>query len=82
MILPSKHLSQDRALLTVGVGILQHLGQPKTVSAVWEELHRRGEEAQHSATPLKFDQFILALDLLFLMGAVQLDEGLLRRKKP
>ena len=32
MILPSKHLSQDRALLTVGAHVLTFLAHPKTVS--------------------------------------------------
>jgi len=82
MILPSKHLSQDRALLTVGARILQRLGQPKTVSAVWEELLCQGEDTRHFATSLGFDQFVLALDLLFLVDAIRLDEGLLRGSRP
>jgi hypothetical protein len=79
MILPSKHLSQDRALLTVGAKILQYLSRPKTVSALWEELsgHPSGRE---NAVPLRYDGFVLALDLLFLMGAIELEEGLLSRK--
>lgn len=40
MILPSKHLQQDRALLTVGGHILTYLVWPKTVSALWEELNK------------------------------------------
>lgn len=35
MILPSKHLPQDRALLTVGAHVLTFLAHPKTVSALW-----------------------------------------------
>jgi hypothetical protein len=80
MILPSKHLSQDRALLTVGARILQSLQQPKTVSALWEELPRKGEPARNATLPLSYDNFVLALDLLFIIGAVELREGLLSRK--
>ena len=47
MILPSKHLSQDRALLTVGARILQKLSQPKTVSALWEELKSKSETTRN-----------------------------------
>ena len=36
MILPSKHLPQDRALLTVGGHVLTFLARPKTVSALWD----------------------------------------------
>ena len=82
MILPSKHLSQDRALLTVGARILQKLSQPKTVSALWEELPRKTEKTRNSALPLSYDGFVLALDLLFLIGTVELQEGLLSRKNP
>ncbi len=81
MILPSKHLSQDRALLTVGAKILQRLSQPKTVSAIWEELSRHNI-GRKNASPLRYDGFVLALDLLFLMGAIELEEGLLSRKSP
>ena len=80
MILPSKHLSQDRALLTVGARILQHLHQPKTVSALWEELPRRDEGESDSTSVLSYDGFVLSLDLLFLIGAIEMEEGLLARK--
>lgn len=80
MILPSKHLSQNRALLTVGARILQHLHQPKTVSALWEELQHGGEEKRYSTPMLVYDEFVLALDLLFLIGAIEMEEGLLAPK--
>lgn len=80
MILPSKHLSQDRALLSVGAHILQNLGQPKTVSALWEELPRQPKESKHETVLLSYDTFVLALDLLFIMGTIELAEGLLRRR--
>jgi hypothetical protein len=81
MILPSKHLSQDRALLTIGARVLQHLTKPKTVSALWEELPRNGA-GRKDPSPLRYDGFVLALDLLFLMGVIELEEGLLFRKLP
>lgn len=80
MILPSKHLSQDRALLTVGARILQKLSQPKTVSALWEELPRKSETTRNVAVHLDYDGFVLALDLLFLIDTVEFQEGLLSRK--
>jgi hypothetical protein len=82
MILPSKHLSQDRALLTVGARILQHLSQPKTVSALWEELPRQNATGRDTAPPLRYDGFVLTLDLLFLIEAVELQDGLLTRRMP
>jgi hypothetical protein len=78
MILPSKHLSQDRALLTVGAVILQHLSHPVTVSALWEQMPRTVVD-QKAPQPLRYDGFVLALDLLFLIAAIELREGLLVR---
>jgi hypothetical protein len=82
MILPSKHLSQDRALLTVGARILQCLYQPKTISALWEEVPRQDGKARKGTLALRYDGFVLALDLLFMIGAIELHEGLLSRKAP
>jgi hypothetical protein len=82
MILPSKHLDQDRALLTVGAQILSRLKQPETVSALWEQVSREAAVPASNPKSLRFDAFVLALDLLFLMGAIQLDKGLIRRATP
>jgi hypothetical protein len=79
MILPSKHLSQNRALLTVGAVILRHVSDPVTVSALWEQVSRSSSD-QPAPSSLRYDAFILALDLLFLMGAIELREGLLVRR--
>ncbi|WP_350616269.1 ABC-three component system middle component 6 [Pseudomonas sp. HY7a-MNA-CIBAN-0227] len=80
MILPSKHLSQERALLTVGAHVLTYLARPKTVSALWEELNRHNESL--TATPprrITYDWFLLALDLLYSLGTIELDSGLVAR---
>jgi hypothetical protein len=82
MILPSKHLSQERALLSVGAKVLECLAKPRTVSAVWVELTRKNEMSNGPTTPFGFDGYVLALDLLFLLGAIELQDGLLTRKQP
>lgn len=38
MILPTKHISQDEALIGVGATLLGHLSTPVTVSGLWERL--------------------------------------------
>lgn len=81
MILPTKHLAQDRALLTIGARILPSLENPITVSALWDQLSGDLKSA-NSRNSLRYDTFVLALDLLFLMGTIQLSEGLLIRNKP
>lgn len=81
MILPSKHLSQDRALLTVGARVLTFLGRPKTVSALWEELNRH-DPSLTAAMPrqITYDWFLLSLDLLYVLGTIELESGLVARR--
>lgn len=81
MILPSKHLSQDRALLTVGAMILRLLTRPMTVSALWEEMSRPAG-GQKDPPPLRYKGFVLTLDMLSLMGAIELRDGVLHRRAP
>lgn len=76
MILPSKHILPDRALLSIGADILTWAKTPRTVSNLWDELRKeRGEGTLR--TPVSYDWFILALDLLFLLGAIEYKRGLI-----
>ncbi|EYF04274.1 ABC-three component system middle component 6 [Chondromyces apiculatus] len=77
MILPSKHLREDRALLTIGAEHLQLLSEPKTVSRLWSDMKRRRE----AAGPLSYDWFILGLDLLFAMGLVAFERGRVQKTR-
>ncbi len=78
MILPSKHLSQDKALLTIGAKVLHRLDRPKTVSSVWEEV--RGGGAKNRLPSLSYDWFVLSISLLYSLGAIELQGGVLKRK--
>ena len=81
MILPSKHLPQDRALLTVGGHILTFLMRPKTVSALWHELNKQaGGLGATLPRRVTYDWFLLALDLLYTLGAIELENGLVTRR--
>ncbi len=77
MILPTKHIPEDRSLLGVGGTILALLAEREaTVSSLWEGV----QEARPDTGRVSFDWFILSLDLLFAMGSVRLDRGVLKRK--
>lgn len=78
MILPTKHLSQDKALLTLGADILDRLETPQTVSALWDGL-RLGRKDRESASRISYNWFILSLVLLYTMGAVEFHRGTIRR---
>jgi len=81
MILPSKHLSHDRALLTVGGHLLGFLTYPRTISALWEELNRQVESLDVSLRHrITYDWFILALDLLYALKAIDFENGLVARR--
>jgi hypothetical protein len=69
MILPGKHIRQDRALIAVGGDILSVLDGPMTVSAVWKKV-QVVRATREDASPLSFDWFILALTLLYAISAV------------
>ncbi len=82
MILPTKGISPDRALLSVGGEVLDLLPEPTTVSRLWHDLMQRRTQRDQQA-PVTYDWFVLALDFLFAIGAIELDERtLIRRAEP
>lgn len=81
MILPTKHIRAERALLTVGADILTCLKRPMTVSRVWDEIRKQSDEAVNVA-PISYGWFILALDLLFITKAISFENGVLRKGAP
>jgi ABC-three component (ABC-3C) system Middle Component 6 len=78
MILPTKRLGVERAMLTVGAEILGLLTEPKAVSRLWDELGRVMSERSSTRT-VNYDWFVLTLDLLYLLGALEMDHGRIRR---
>jgi len=82
VILPTIHIRPERALLTVGADILACLNdKPMTVSKVWDQVRQERSELADVA-PINYDCFVLALDLLFMLKAVTLENGLLRKASP
>jgi hypothetical protein len=78
MILPTKGLAVDRALLSVGAEMLRRLDRPKTVSRLWEQMRHRQSSLLEA---ISYDWFLLALDLLYSLGAVDFEDGRLRRAR-
>ena len=76
MILPTKGLAVDRALLSIGADLLRRLDRPKTVSRLCEQV-RQPQSSLLEA--ISYDWFLLAVDLLYLWGAVDFEDGRLRR---
>jgi len=76
MILPTKHVRPDRALLGVGAEVLTILVRPMTMSMLWDKIRSRRSVGEPNAV-LDYRWFVLALDLLYIIGAVELDAGLI-----
>ncbi len=76
MILPTKGVEPRKALLSVGAVVLRHLDEPKTVSRLWNDV-RSGTDNPPGFT---FDWFVLALDLLFAMRAIDQSGGQIGRQ--
>jgi hypothetical protein len=75
LILPTKHIPTDQSLLGVGAALLPLLDSPQTVTALWER-------ARTDPRVITFERFVLALDLLYAIGCVNMVDGLLRRTSP
>lgn len=78
MILPTKHIRPDRALLGVGADILAGLAKPTTVSGLWDRMRRR-RTASNAYAVLDYRWFVLALDLLYMIGAIEFERGVIRK---
>lgn len=72
MILPTKHIPQHEALIGVGATVLTRLNRPMTASALWDSLRSEPNIGT-------FERFVLATNLLFLLGAVEIRDGLIVR---
>jgi len=65
MIMPSKYLREDEALIGVSAALLSLVEKAGNLSALWES-------AKKIDAIGNFERFILALDLLYLLGLVEL----------
>jgi hypothetical protein len=72
MILPGKHIKQDRALIAIGGDILAVLDRGMSVSEIWRGVQNL-RESRERHSPLSFDWFVLALTFLFAVSAVVQD---------
>jgi len=79
VILPTKHLNSNRALLSVGAEIIRLISKPKTFSRIWDDLKHSKNITDDSST-LTYSWFVLALDLLYMLSAIELrEDGMIRR---
>lgn len=74
MILPKKHLSINESLFGFGAFLLRKLKDPTSIESLWEYYKDAYTNKQY-LVKFSFDQFVMALDYLYIIGAIKLLEG-------
>lgn len=78
MIIPTKGINPNKALLTVSGQIINMLDEPMTVSKLWTSF--RDQISTNEESAIGFDWFVLSLDLANILGLIDLgSDGYLRR---
>ena len=70
MLLPTKEIDPDQALLSVGGSLISLLKTPATVSDLWERFRQYARRTGRHAR-VAFDWFALALSMLFTLQVVR-----------
>ena len=71
-LLPNKHVPTSRSLVGTGALLLERLEAASTVSGLWELVKNQREVGS-------FGNFVLSLDYLYAIGAIEYEYGLLSR---
>ena len=71
-VLPNKHVTTSRSIVWVGALLLEELEESSTLNGLWESV--KSERKVGS-----FSTFVLALDYLFAIGAIDLVEDFIVR---
>lgn len=80
MLMPDKHIRFSESLLGLGSFLLESLMSPRTIDDLWIDYGKARMSGKYPA-PHTFENLVLAVDVLFAIGAVEeLDQsGVLRR---
>jgi len=75
MILPTKHLRNNMSLIYIG-GIVHEVlnAESVTIDQLWHNVKKRYENQKNNGS-LTFDWFILALNMLYIVGVITQKEG-------
>ena len=77
MLLPTKHIKPENAIIGVGAEILSLLQQEKSVSVLLRDLQNARRELGLAA--IQFDWFLLSLDFLFAIKAIDYQSGIVSK---
>lgn len=79
MILPKKHLTLDESYLGFGAFLLTLLNSSEDVDSLWEKYISAFVNNKYSVK-FSFDEFIIVIDFLFIIGAIRMEKGKLYRE--
>ena len=72
MILPTKYIRIENSLMGIGAELITRLEQPRTISSLWEQM-------KVVKWVNSYENFILALDFIFLLDLIDFEKGFIRR---
>lgn len=74
MIMPTKHTHLSASFMGLGAFILKLLEEPLTIDECWLRLNKEYINKGLIKKKHSFDNFILTIDLLFMINSVDLNE--------
>lgn len=77
MLLPTKHIRTENAVIGVGAELLLALDEAKTVSRLYSDL--QSARNKKGLGIIHFDWFLIAIDFLYAVGALKYEDGLLKK---
>lgn len=73
MILPRKHISLEESYFGFGAFLLDKIVTPISIDDLWK-YYKISISQNWYPVKFSFDQFILTLDYLYIVGAIKIDE--------
>lgn len=74
MIMPGKNINTSESIIGLGAFVLSILDTPKSIDDCWNELNKTYIDTGKIKKKHTFDNFILTIDLLYIIGAVNINE--------
>ncbi len=73
MILPKKHLSLDESLFGFGAYLLDNIGKNSNIDRLWRNYLSDYKNNIYSVK-FTFDQYIITIDYLFAINAIEINQ--------
>ena len=74
MIMPGKHIYMSESLLGLGAFVLSLLDSPKNLDKCWNCLNKVYIDTGKIKKKHSFDSFMLCIDFLYMIDAIDINE--------